>query len=306
VSKNYLLFGLLVSTCAGAAVAQSWLKNRLDWVAYSARQANNLAAKSRNFEQFKRTVYREPFEGGGYIVNGDIYIPNEAGLLEFYLRGVMKNSDFGPALIIDAFHGYENVWPAGEKKALSYCVSTRFGSEHGRVVEAMTAAASAWERAADIKFVHVASEDARCTRQNPNVKFDVGPVNVGGQYLARAFFPNYARASRNVYIDNSAMKFPNTGDGLTLTGILRHELGHALGARHEHTRPEAGACFEDPNWIPITSYDGFSVMHYPQCKGLGDWTLRLTNTDQNGIACQYGAASGFVIDQSICRPRIPT
>lgn len=303
MSKYHIVIALLATASTGAAAAQDWLKIRLDWVAYAARLANNEAARNRNFEEFKESVYKEPFEGGGYIVNGDVAIPDEAELLEFFLRGVIKNSDIAPALIIDSYNGYENVWPAADKKSLSYCVSTNFGTAHGRVVEAMRAAAGAWEKAADVKFVHVAAQDANCTRSNPDVKFDVGPVNVGGRYLARAFFPNYARPARNVYIDASAMRFPNEGTGLTLTGILRHELGHTLGARHEHTRPEAGACFEDPNWIPITNYDAFSVMHYPQCKGLGDWTLRLTAMDENGIACEYGAASGFVIDQSICRPR---
>ena len=34
--------------------------------------------------------------------------------------------------------------------------------------------------------------------------FDVNPVNVNGQYLARSFFPSTSRSTRNVLIDNSA------------------------------------------------------------------------------------------------------
>jgi hypothetical protein len=41
-------------------------------------------------------------------------------------------------------------------------------------------------------------------------------------------------------------------------------------------------------------------MHYPQCNGMGDWSLKLTHRDQNGAACLYGAASGFAIDTAIC------
>ena len=114
--------------------------------------------------------------------------------------------------------------------------------------------------------------------------FDVNPVNVGGQYLARSFFPNTTRRSRNVKIDNSA--FTSSGNP-TMTGILRHELGHTLGFRHEHTRPEAGACFEDNAWRALTAYDAASVMHYPQCNGTGDWSLTLTTKDAAGAKAVY-------------------
>jgi hypothetical protein len=144
----------------------------------------------------------------------------------------------------------------------------------------------------------MAAEDAKCNPKSTNVMFDVRPVKLGS-YLARAFFPNDPRTARNVLIDNSAFELP-AGGKLSLTGILRHELGHTLGARHEHTRPEAGTCFEDNDWRGVTDYDAMSVMHYPQCNGKGDWSLALTDQDKTGIACLYKRPGGVPIDPGKC------
>jgi hypothetical protein len=77
--------------------------------------------------------------------------------------------------------------------------------------------------AGDVRFVHVSSLDGSCNASTQGVVFDVRPVEVNGEYLARAFFPYDSRAARNVLIDDSAFQLdPN--DKLTLTGILRHEL----------------------------------------------------------------------------------
>ncbi len=68
---------------------------------------------------------------------------------------------------------------------------------------------------------------------------------------------------------------------------MRHELGHTIGLRHEHTRPESGTCFEDNNWRALTSYDAASVMHYPQCNGSNNGDLNLTAADKAGVAALY-------------------
>jgi hypothetical protein len=104
------------------------------------------------------------------------------------------------------------------------------------------------------------------------------------QYLARAFFPSSSRRSREVLISTSS--FGNIAPW-TLTGVLRHELGHTIGFRHEHTRPESGTCFEDNNWRALTAYDASSVMHYPQCNGTQTGDLVLTNLDKQGATALY-------------------
>lgn len=260
----------------------------------------------KSFEEFEQAVTKECFEGGKYIVNGDTAIADIKQLREFFEDRIQQPAEaaaggsVGGKLILIKVGGVEGVWSTHQKKMLTYCVSDKFGNRHGDLVTEMAAAAGAWEAAADVKFVHQAAHDANCTAVNAAVMFDVRPVDVGGEYLARAFFPNDARPARNVLVDASALDLEP--GNLTLAGVLRHELGHTLGFRHEHTRPEVGACFEDNDFVPITSYDAFSVMHYPQCNGGGDFKLDLTAQDRSGAACVYGPAGGFTINTSICTP----
>lgn len=268
-----------------------------------ATEAKRLESAGKSFEEFKASVYQEPFEGGKYIVNGDTPIANEKQLLEFFEKNVKSkplppSEDFNE-LIVHRVGGLDAAWSIADKRRLLYCVSNDFAGRHTNMVAAMQTATAAWEAIADVDFIYLETENHLCTASNNEVVFDVRPVNVGGQYLARAFFPNDARPSRNVLVDESAFGLDPNGK-LTLTGILRHELGHTLGFRHEHTRPESGKCFEDNNWRPLNDYDPFSVMHYPQCNGLGDWSLTLTAKDMNGAACLYGPAPGFTVDPAYC------
>jgi hypothetical protein len=257
------------------------------------------------FGQFRSKVYQEPKElGGKYLVNGDTPILNEKQLEEFFetqvkLEPVTRPTELTSDLIIHQAGGQDAVWNSSMQHNLTYCVSKTFANRYAQVVSDMEAATRAWEQAADVNFIHIDVADDTCSDSNTNVVFDVRPVNVNGQYLARAFFPNEPRASRNVLIDQSSFELDPNGK-LALVGILRHELGHTLGFRHEHTRPESGACFEDNDWRPLTNYDPLSVMHYPQCNGAGDWSLILTNLDNNGAACLYGSAPGFTVDPAIC------
>ena len=256
------------------------------------------------FEEFERSTYKEPFPGGKYIVSGDIAISDRARLREFFDTRIKREppETVPGALIVHKVGGRDAIWDSTRRQHLTYCVSSAFGHRQRQVIKDMEAASGAWEVVADVNFIHVASEDADCTPDNTNVVFDIRPVNVDGQYLARAFFPNEQRVERNVLIDESSFNLDPDG-ALQLVGVLRHELGHTLGWRHEHTRPESGTCFEDNNWRPLTDYDRFSVMHYPQCNGGADWSLKLTHVDQNGAACVYGPAPGFQVDPQICQER---
>lgn len=259
-------------------------------------------AMMASFLEFKASTPRE-LGSDAYIVQGDIPVHGDAALFEHYKRtlGQEPVAEAKPGnnlgriqepLAVNTVNGVDTTWSAAQKTNLTYCVSTSFGANQTAVINAMASATSAWSSVANVTFVYASAQNSSCTSSNNNVVFDVNPTS-GQSYLARAFFPNYGRAARNILIDASAF----TQSTFTLAGILRHELGHTLGFRHEHT-VGATSCYEDQNWRALTSYDSASVMHYPQCGGTGGNSLSLTTRDQNGAACLYGAASGFTPDCS--------
>ena len=242
---------------------------------------NDDPSTAENFDEFEERTYREPWDGGHYIVNGDTPIIDAKALEEFWEEATTGQ------LIVHTVGGQDAKWNDTVKLNLTYCISNNFGSRKTTMVNAFRRATDeGWETMGNVNFVYVSSQDSNCTNSNTNVLFNVRQVS-GQPYLARAFFPNNGRSSREVLVDTSA--FGNIG--WPLENIIGHELGHALGFRHEHTRPEAGTCFEDNSWRPLTPYDSASIMHYPQCNGSSndlDWTAR----DAQGIAALYGAPGG--------------
>ncbi|WP_109509519.1 peptidase M16 [Nocardioides speluncae] len=219
---------------------------------------------------------------GQYIVNGDEPVANNGELRQYYDVMVKEpKRTSSTELIINTVRGRDDKWSATQAKDLRYCVSTKFGADHGRMVTAMANGAALWENASSgIDYVYVPSADASCTTSNKSVVFSVEPVETS-QYIARAFFPSTRK--RNVLVDNSIW----TSGSWSPANIMGHELGHTLGFRHEHTRPESGTCFEDNNWRPLTPYDSASIMHYPQCNGSSN-DLSMTATDAAGARAVYG------------------
>lgn len=246
------------------------------------------------YEQFVARAYHEP-DTGIVIANGDEPAADEAQLEQLYgayLDTVARMDESGHGIRAQSSivnldsNGSDDVWSAQQALNLTYCVSSSsFGSNYNAVVTALSEATGAWEQAANgrLDFIHNSASDGNCTASTSGVVFDVRQTSTTS-YLARAFFPSSSRASRNILISTSA--FSGT-EPWTLAGILRHELGHTIGLRHEHTRPESGDCYEDDAWRALTAYDAESVMHYPQCNGTQDGDLVLTASDRDGAAALY-------------------
>jgi Dual-action HEIGH metallo-peptidase len=235
------------------------------------------------FKQFEKSTYRDGT--GQYIVNGDEPIATRAALRDYYNRMVTSSNSSDPlGLIVNRVGGSDDKWSASQALNLTYCVSTRFGSSQAGVIDAMATGVALWENATTkVNFTYVPSENSRCRTSNNRVLFSVEPTN-STQFIARAFFPSTGDPSRNVLVNANSLFTA----GVPAGNVMGHELGHTLGFRHEHTRPESGTCFEDNNWRPLTPYDSASIMHYPQCNGTSS-DLSFTSSDGDGVRALYGS-----------------
>jgi len=255
----------------------------------SSDTAEPVGQTYESFEDWKAHLPRDPGDGA-YLVDGHIGAHDDATLKELFA----EREQPGALIVNRRDDGADDRWSDAMKMNLGYCVSLRFGEDHDAVVAAMDSAGSDWARAAAVRFIYHGEEDADCTAENDRVLFEVVPAH-GTTYNARSFFPSLARREgyHRIFIDleNVARAAPKS-----LTGVLRHELGHVLGFRHEHVRPQGnGACTEGPDWRALTRYDPESVMHYnaySACAGANGGDYVLTSLDKAGAAALYGPPGG--------------
>ena len=179
-------------------------------------------------------------------------------------------------------------WKPG--MVLTYCVlKNTFSTEdnYNFAVANMKQATWSWEQVCGIKFQYKPELDTSGTTKPDGVLFTVRQIDAGGQFIASAFFPNDPKNRRRVLIDPSYFD-PNLG--FDSVGVLRHELGHVLGFRHEHIRSDAPPTCPDETTMDtelLTKYDPQSVMHY-FCGGVGSRTLAITDIDKIGSQKLYG------------------
>ena len=246
-------------------------------------------APTMSWDEFKAQATQIIDGRETYVVEWDLPV-TEDELRAYYDRHVAAPEQ-RPAQLestVNVFEGHDDVWRNGEQLNLTYCVTNAFGDLKGRVVNEMVAAAAAWEAVANVNFVYVPAHDGDCNNGNRSVMFSVRPTD---RHYACSFLPSGdACVARTLVInvpffdsDEAHQVAPN----LTTLGILRHELGHILGLRHEHIRVSS-TCTEDVPYAELTPYDKESVMHYPQCGGVRTTTMSITPLDADGVNALYG------------------
>jgi len=222
-----------------------------------------------------------------HIIEGDLLVGEERAraALRYHAQGVAPPPKKpGELLIMTDERERPVFWPR-ENRQLTYAVHRASFSNpdsYQAVIEAMREAAQEWEhkcRTCGLTIRHRPEfDDAPRLDQ---VTFIVTFTPNATEFIAAAFFPNDPEHRRYLLI---APSFFTTS--YTKVGVLRHELGHVLGYRHEHIQGVPGCGQEDNQWKRVTDYDGKSVMHY-FCGGGGTMELTISDLDEAGHAETY-------------------
>jgi len=264
------------------------------------------------WESYLASAQRTP--DGGFVVEWDLWFPDEAALLEYY-QMLIDSSAEKAHVWTQISTGKRLVWPVSRAQDIRYCVSqASLGANYQIIVDEMKLAASEWESVANINFRYVATEDSNCTPANASIDLAVqhhGTVGCAVPPLANwtgtppTIMPCGVPKllGINYTLANSAGQNPKSS-----LGVLRHELGHAIGFRHEHAfqiGEEGYGCGEfaqlesadQGGEALIESYDADSVMHYPslECGWGHNHDYILTPKDGRSARALYGMPASWYI-----------
>lgn len=223
-----------------------------------------------------------------YIVEGDLLL-DEFDYTQYKMSSLISlDSALEEARLVGEIRDGKIVrWP--ENHTVSYCIaknSFRTNDQYNMVKENMEKATAEWSQTCNVRFFYDESKDTKnILTPSADLTFVVVGFDSNNRFIASAFFPYDPISKRRILIDLSY--FTTNFDPI---GVLRHELGHTLGFRHEHIRADAPLVCQGENvagTINVTIYDPKSVMHY-FCGGMGSVKLEITAIDREGSQSIYG------------------
>lgn len=294
VFSLFLLPNLMISACAQPPTFSE------DEVRTIHKKFRENPFDTQAFEEYKATL---PKEGELYVVEGDILL-GEDDIRPFVTsrQCQMRTEDqscqpvsaitehlTNPELIVNTVDSRLDSW--GMSRNLTYAVDRKSFSSEEQYKEVLTSIKEAtkdWTSFCSecgITFQHLAERDVNSPTPNAEITFVITAIHAEHGYIAAAFFP-HDDASRRLLRLGPRFFWPDNN----MAGVLRHEIGHIFGYRHEQIRDVPGCDLEDRNWKPLTQYDRHSVMHYI-CGGGGDQNPTISAIDKIGHKKLNGSGS---------------
>jgi hypothetical protein len=229
-------------------------------------------------DAFIATLVEVPPGSGRYLVEGDLPLAHEE--ISSYLKGVKYPEKTGvrsQELVVNLVGGRFDYLVTPAKRHLTYTFDqSSFPSSNSfeTVRQNFRKAADDWIAACPqcgITFTETVAPGA----------FVIRYENIRGGPIAQGFFPSTVDRTLRIFPEyfQSDLEFDPVG-------VLRHEIGHILGYRHEHIQNIPGCFTEGTDWLPLTPYTPNSVMHY-FCGGRGSFDLSLRENDKKGHRCLY-------------------
>ena len=280
------LFTLLIATAPAVGVMPCTA---------SAERIREIISPNLSWDEYRSTHVHHIGSERVYRVEVDILL-NEDELYQYFLSHQVDGgiSTITSPLVVNVDGTSDDLRPLPTD--IGYCYVNGWGANQGtytapglaNVRQNLELGMRAWQGVANVRFrerINLSGTNNCNTAgtQPATLDFVVTHYDDGGTGIATGPFPSRPWAQQQLQIPVS---------GITVD-LAVHELGHALGFRHEHVHangPTSGTfCTEAGNSRDLTTYDPLSAMAYQNC-GTSQIIVGSMPTQLDGIGARsvYG------------------